>query len=89
VDALIVGTTDLSFALGVPARLDAPELLAAVRSVREACAGTAAFGLAGALDGAPPALLAGAAIAIHGTDARVLAAAADQLASRILDQLTP
>ena len=31
---------------------------------------SAAFGVAGALDGAPPALLAGAAFAIHSTDAR-------------------
>ena len=88
VDAVVVGTTDLSYALGVPGRLDAPELLAAVRAVRDACAVAAAFGLAGALDGAPPELLAGAEIAIHGTDARVFAAAADQLATRIHDQLT-
>ena len=89
VDALAVGTADLSFALGVPLRRDAPELLAAVAAVRDACAGHAAFGVAGALDGAPPALLAGAAFAIHSTDARLLSAAADQAAARIRAALDP
>ena len=89
VDALAVGTSDLSFALGVPRRLDAPELLSAVHAVRAACDGRAAFGVAGALDDAPAELLAGADFAIHGTDARLYATAADQVASRLLDRLTP
>ena len=89
VDALAVGTADLSFALGVPLQQDAPELHAAVAAVREACAGNAAFGVAGVLDGAPPALLAGAAFAIHGTDARLWSAAADGAAARIRTALDP
>jgi 4-hydroxy-2-oxoheptanedioate aldolase len=88
VGALAVGTSDLSFALGVPRRLDAPELLSAVAAVRTACRGNAAFGVAGALDAAPPELLAGADFAVHGTDARLFATAADQAASTLLDHLT-
>ena len=89
VDAVAVGTADLSFALGVPLRMDAPELLDAVAAVRDACAGAAAFGVAGALDGAPPELLAGAAFAIGGTDARLWAASADQAAARLRRALQP
>jgi 4-hydroxy-2-oxoheptanedioate aldolase len=89
VDALAVGTADLSFALGVPLRQDAPALLDAAAAVRGACVGDTAYGVAGALDGAPPALLAGAAFAVHGTDARLWTAAADGSAARLRAALDP
>jgi 4-hydroxy-2-oxoheptanedioate aldolase len=84
VDALVVGLADLSFALGAPLDLAGPALGSAVATVRAACAGPGvAFGLAGPLDGAPPELLAGAAVLIAGTDARLCAAAVDDAAGRL------
>ncbi len=71
VDALVVGCSDLSYAVGAPRRLDAPELTAAVRATESAArrAGRA-FGLAG---GGPAAALAGLAgeapdLLVGGTD---------------------
>jgi 2-keto-3-deoxy-L-rhamnonate aldolase RhmA len=81
IGALVVGTADLSFALGAPLDLDAPALRSAVARVRATCAAAGvAFGLAGALEAAPPALLAGAAVLVHGTDVRLCAAAVDAAA---------
>jgi len=78
VDALVVGTADLSFSVGAPLDLRTPELLDAVDAVRRACDGRGvAFGVAGALDAAPAAMLAGASIYVHSTDARVCAGAVD------------
>jgi 4-hydroxy-2-oxoheptanedioate aldolase len=82
IDALVVGTADLSFALGVPLDNAAPALVDAVARVRVAADGAGiAFGIAGALDGAPPALLAGASILVHSTDARLCAGAVDGAAA--------
>ena len=82
VDAAVVGTADLSFALGVPLDLHAPGLLAAVHTVRQACAAAGtAFGLAGPLHTAPEALWSGASILVHSTDARLCAEAVDGAAT--------
>ncbi len=82
IDALVVGTADLSFSLGAPLDLGAPALQRAVGAVRERCAAAGvAFGLAGPLDTAPPSLLAGASLLVHGTDARLCAAAVDGAAA--------
>jgi len=88
VDAVVVGTADLSFSLGTPLETTSAPMLAAVAEVRAALAGTdVAFGLAGALDAAPAALLADATILVHGTDARLCAAAVDTAAGRLRDVL--
>jgi 4-hydroxy-2-oxoheptanedioate aldolase len=82
VDALVVGTADLSFALGVPLDNEAPALAEAVARVRAAAlAAGVAHGVAGALDSAPPAVLDGASILIHSTDARLCAGAVDGAAA--------
>lgn len=82
VDALVVGTADLSFAVGRPLDSHAPELLEAIAHVRAACeAAGIAFGAAGSLDAAPPAAYAGATILMHGTDARLSARAMDDAAA--------
>jgi 2-keto-3-deoxy-L-rhamnonate aldolase RhmA len=82
IDALVVGTADLSFSIGAPLDLHAPALERAVATVRAGCATAgAAFGLAGPLDTAPPSLLAGASLLVHGTDARLCAAAVDGAAA--------
>jgi 4-hydroxy-2-oxoheptanedioate aldolase len=86
IDALVVGTADLSFALGVALDLGAPELVDAVAAVRRAARGAAtptAFGLAGGLLDAPPALIAGTQLLVHSTDARLLASAVDGAAARL------
>lgn len=78
IDAMIVGTADLSFAVGAPLDNHAPELLAAVGTVRDACEqGGIAFGVAGALDAAPPEAYQSARILVHSTDARLCARAVD------------
>jgi 4-hydroxy-2-oxoheptanedioate aldolase len=85
-EALVVGTADLSYALGAPLALDAPALQDALARVRDACraAGTT-FGVAGALE--TPAMLGGAAaeaaVLVHSTDARQCAAAVDAAAGRL------
>jgi len=87
VDALVVGTADLSFALGVPLQHDSPQLAGAVRAVREACGTAAHFGVAGALTAPPAALLEGAAFLVHSTDARLCADAVDRAARWMRDVL--
>jgi 2-keto-3-deoxy-L-rhamnonate aldolase RhmA len=90
VDAVVVGTADLSFALGVPLDPHAGALLAAVDTVRQACASAeVGFGLAGALTVAPPTLLAGASILVHSTDARLSAEGVDHAAGWLRDVLQP
>jgi 4-hydroxy-2-oxoheptanedioate aldolase len=90
VDALVVGTADLSFSLGAPLDTHAPDLLRAVDQVRRAAhvAGVA-FGVAGALDAAPPAAYAGASILVHSTDARLCAGAVDDAATWLRTVLVP
>jgi 4-hydroxy-2-oxoheptanedioate aldolase len=85
VDALIVGTADLSYALGVPLALDAAELQDALARVRDACrAAGVAFGVAGALeDAALRGPAADASVLVHSTDARQCAAAVDAAAARL------
>lgn len=84
VDALVVGTADLSFSLGAPLDTTTDAMAEAVDAVRRACrARGTAFGVAGALDAAPPELLAGASILLTGTDARIAASAVDAAAERV------
>lgn len=81
-DAVVVGTADLSFSLGTPLDTHAPELLAAVAAVRRASVATGVtLGIAGALDATPPAAYAGATILVHSTDARLCADAVDRAAA--------
>lgn len=93
VDVVVVGTADLSFAVGAPLDNHAPELLAAVDAVRDAAArGGVAFGVAGALDAAPAAAYEGARVLIYSTDARLCASAVDTAAAwlrRVADEETP
>jgi 4-hydroxy-2-oxoheptanedioate aldolase len=81
VDALVVGTADLSFALGAPMDAAAPAVLDAIEAVAAATedAGVA-FGLAGALDGVPDDVLRRASVLVHSTDARLCARSADEAA---------
>jgi 4-hydroxy-2-oxoheptanedioate aldolase len=82
IDALVAGTADLSFSLGVPLDLYAPALLEAVVAIRRAAEeGGIAHGVAGVLDGAPAAARDGASILVHATDARLCAAAVDAAAA--------
>jgi 2-keto-3-deoxy-L-rhamnonate aldolase RhmA len=81
VDAIVVGTADLSFSLGAPLDTHAPELLDAVEAVRRATVATGvALGIAGALDTLPVEACAGASILVHSTDARICADAVDRAA---------
>jgi staphyloferrin B biosynthesis citrate synthase len=84
VDALVVGTVDLSFSVGTPLETGSAQVKAAVREVFDA-AGAAGvpFGVAGALDDATAELAKHAAIVVLGTDARLCAAAADSAAQRM------
>jgi 4-hydroxy-2-oxoheptanedioate aldolase len=90
IDAVVVGTADLSFSLGAPLDTHAPELLHAVETVRRAArvAGVA-LGVAGALDAAAPAAYAGASILVHSTDARLCAGAVDGAAAWLRAVLEP
>jgi len=82
IDALVVGTADLSFSLGVPLDGRAPELLRAIEEVRVASAAAGvAFGVAGALDRAPRAAYGRASILVHSTDSRICAQAVDDAAA--------
>jgi 2-keto-3-deoxy-L-rhamnonate aldolase RhmA len=82
IDALVVGTADLSFSLGVPLDGAAPELSTAIAAVRTASAAAgAALGVAGAIDQMPPTAYAGASVLVHSTDARICARAVDETAS--------
>jgi 4-hydroxy-2-oxoheptanedioate aldolase len=90
IDAVVVGTADLSFSLGAPLDTHAPELLSAVETVRRAArtAGVA-LGVAGALDAAAPAAYADASILVHSTDARLCAGAVDGAAAWLRAVLEP
>jgi 2-keto-3-deoxy-L-rhamnonate aldolase RhmA len=82
IDALVVGTADLSFSLGTPLDLCAPPLLAAIEAVCNAAeAEGVSFGVAGALDALPTELRARASILVHSTDARLCASAVDGTAA--------
>jgi 4-hydroxy-2-oxoheptanedioate aldolase len=90
IDAVVVGTADLSFSLGAPLDTHAPELLVAVETVRRAArAAGVALGVAGALDAAAPAAYADAAILVHSTDARLCAGAVDGAAAWLRAVLEP
>lgn len=89
VDAVVVGTADLSFAVGTPLDSGSPSAIAAIRTVRAAVEGAAAFGVAGALDSAPPAVRDGASILVHSTDARLCASAVDAAAARLRALMQP
>jgi 4-hydroxy-2-oxoheptanedioate aldolase len=80
VDALVLGCSDLSLRLGLPQRLDSPQLVDAAAAVR--AAGTA-FGVAGAGPPAALARLAGpdACLLICSTDIRLYAQAVDDVAA--------
>jgi 2-keto-3-deoxy-L-rhamnonate aldolase RhmA len=81
-DAVVVGTADLSFSLGAPLDTRAPELLHAVEAVRRATrSADVALGVAGALEAMAPAAYAGASILVHSTDARLCAGAVDDAAA--------
>jgi 2-keto-3-deoxy-L-rhamnonate aldolase RhmA len=82
IDAVVVGTADLSFALGVPLESGAPELLEAIGAVRAGSerAGVA-LGVAGALEDLPETALGGASILVHATDARICGKAVDATAA--------
>jgi 2-keto-3-deoxy-L-rhamnonate aldolase RhmA len=90
IDAIVVGTADLSFSVGTPLDTHAPQLVDAVGHVAAAArqAGTA-FGVAGALDAAPPELYADATILVHATDARLCAAAVDEAARWLRTVIRP
>jgi 4-hydroxy-2-oxoheptanedioate aldolase len=82
IDAVVVGTADLSFSLGTPLDARAPELLAAVDGVRQAASvAGVALGVAGALDVISPEACKGASILVHSTDARLCAGAVDDAAA--------
>jgi 4-hydroxy-2-oxoheptanedioate aldolase len=88
-DAIVVGTADLSFSLGSPLDMGAPDLLEAIDSVREAAnVAEVRFGLAGAIDGLPTQALVGVELLVHSTDARICAGAVDAAAAR-MRQLLP
>lgn len=80
-DAIVVGTADLSFSLGTPLDVNTPAMVEAIEAIRCACAASGvAFGLAGALDTMPNTILASASILVHSTDARLCAGAVDAAA---------
>lgn len=84
VDAIVVGTADLSFSVGAPLDNRAPELLTAIAAARQAAAAARiAFGVAAAFDSAPAEFYDGARILVHSTDARLCAAAVDEAADRL------
>jgi 4-hydroxy-2-oxoheptanedioate aldolase len=90
IDAVVVGTADLSFSLGTPLDTNAPAMLEAVERVRKAAMATGvALGVAGALDVAPQAVRAAASILVHSTDARLCANAVDTAAGWLRGELTP
>ncbi|HEV7941529.1 MAG TPA: aldolase/citrate lyase family protein [Solirubrobacteraceae bacterium] len=88
VDAVVIGASDLSFAVGSPLDTGSQQMREAVSEIREAvsAAGTV-FGLAGALDGDTAELAHGASILVLGTDARLCAGAVDSAARRMRDIL--
>jgi 2-keto-3-deoxy-L-rhamnonate aldolase RhmA len=84
VDALVLGCSDLSLALGRPQELDAPPVRHAAATVRAAArAEGVAFGVAGA---GPPAALAelagpGTGLLVYSCDTRLYAQAVDETAA--------
>jgi len=85
VDGIVVGTADLSFALGTPLDVTSPEMIDALRRVHDAAAASGTpFGLAGGF--APgtldPELEAAARLLVIGTDLALCAAAFDASAAR-------
>lgn len=84
VEAVVIGTADLSHALGTPLDVNSAEMCSAIASVREAAiVAGARLGLAGAVDTVSAASLADVSILIHGTDARLCAAAVDSASQRL------
>jgi 4-hydroxy-2-oxoheptanedioate aldolase len=89
-DALVVGTADLSFALGTPLDVASVEMREAIDAVRRACeAADVALGLAGPLDAVPAEAREGASILVHSTDARLCASAVDAAADWLRTLSTP
>jgi 4-hydroxy-2-oxoheptanedioate aldolase len=90
IDALVVGTADLSFSLGAPLDVAHPDVLDAIDTVRRAArdAGVA-LAIAGALETVPTAACAGASILVHSTDARLCADAVDGAAAWLRRALAP
>ncbi|MBS1887535.1 MAG: hypothetical protein JSU06_10140 [Actinobacteria bacterium] len=90
IEAVCVGTADLSFSLGAPLDMAAPDLLDALEQVAQACADhDVHFALAGSLEAAPTAALQRAAALIHGTDAKLCAQAVDSAAAWMRGILEP
>lgn len=84
VDAVVVGTADLSFSLGAPLDTGSAQLRDCVRGIGEAVSAAGiAFGVAGALDESSAELARGANIVVLGTDARLCAAAVDAAARQM------
>lgn len=91
VDALLVGTSDLSFDLGVPLDLEHERLRVSVAAVRDAAReGGCAFGLAGRLEPSSlgPDLEGAASLLALSTDAALSAAALDGVAAMWRSDLT-
>ncbi|HEY1853321.1 MAG TPA: aldolase/citrate lyase family protein [Solirubrobacterales bacterium] len=90
IDAVCVGTADLSFSLGAPLDMGSSALHAALERVAQACADhDIHFTLAGSLEAAPPTTLGRAAALIHSTDAKLCAQAADSAAAWMRGILEP
>jgi 2-keto-3-deoxy-L-rhamnonate aldolase RhmA len=88
-DAVVIGTADLSFAVGRPLDARSPEVIDAVATVRRACETVGVpFGVAGALDAAPPEIYESARVLVHSTDARLCATAVDSSAEWLRSILT-
>lgn len=82
IEALIVGTADLSFALGTPLGNESQEIADALGTIRVAAESSGVlYGVAGALTTGPPSLTEGASALIHSTDARMAATAVDAAAA--------
>lgn len=86
VDALVVGCSDLSLALGSPQELDAPALRESAAVVRSAASSAGvSFGVAGAGEPAALAELAGpdAGLLVYSTDVRLYGQAVDAIAADV------
>ena len=86
VDALVLGCSDLSLALGRPQELDAPPFQEAAAAIRTAAhAAGVAFGIAGAGLPASLAALAGpdAGLLVYSSDVRLYAEAVDGIAASL------
>jgi 2-keto-3-deoxy-L-rhamnonate aldolase RhmA len=88
IDAVVVGTSDLSFAVGTPLDVGSQQLRDAVSTTRAiADQANVPFGVAGALDGDLRPLIAGACVLVLGTDVRLCAAAVDSAAGQMREIL--